>query len=215
MPRTASALGLGVLCLLLTCGAAQAQSLDNKLRAQLRITLDQLHALQNAQADLQAQKTAAEKERDALKAKGGGGGGAPSAALKAELDRLRAQNAQLTQTVQQGEAELARYKDAFAQASTAIGQVRAERDQLVRQADLRTQALADCEGKNIRLLTISHEILAAYAKGGVFDSLARREPFVGTARLKLEQAAQDYGDRIYDAKFDPRAVKPPPVAPTP
>jgi hypothetical protein len=55
--------------LLALAAPARAQSLDDKLRAQLRAALQQLSDLQNSQAGLQAQKAAAEQERDAAKAK--------------------------------------------------------------------------------------------------------------------------------------------------
>lgn len=195
-------------CVLTLAGSAGAQSLEDQLRAELRATLDQLHQLQDSQADLQAQKTAAEQERDALKAKLGGGRSAASPALQAELDKARADNARLTQAVQADEAEISKYKDAYTQLATSDQQIHAEHDRAVQDEAATVQSLADCETKNITLVKIARDVLSAYTKIGVKDALERGEPFIGLKRVKLEQIAQDYGDKVYEAKFDPRAVKP-------
>jgi DNA repair exonuclease SbcCD ATPase subunit len=208
-----------VLSMLLLSGAAQAQTLDDKLRAQLRSVLDQLHALQDAQASQQAEMAAAEKERDALKAKLAAGGGriarksAGTPDLQAELDRLKAEDARLAQTVQRDQAEIAKYKEAYTQVADSSQQVHAERDRMAQQANASLNELADCETKNIQLVKIGRDVLAAYIKVGVKDALERGEPFIGLKRVKMERIAQDYGDKVYQAKFDPRAVKPPPAAP--
>jgi hypothetical protein len=195
----------------LAAGPAGAQSLDDKLRAQLRTVLGQLHDLQNAQADLQAQKAAAEQERDALKAKlaaGGGRGAKPpearSPALQAELDQAKADNARLTEAMQQAQAETAKYKDAYSKVVESNQQIHAERDLAAQQAQVLTQSLADCETKNIELVKIGRDVLAAYTKVGVGDAMKRGEPMIGLKRVQMERIAQDYGDKVYEAKFDAR-----------
>jgi chromosome segregation ATPase len=219
---------LAALCLIAwvqsAAGGAHAQSLDDKLRAQLRTTLGQLHDLENSQAALEAQKAAAEQERDALKAKlaAGGGRAAPRAAeaspaLQAELDRQKAENARLMEANKQAQADIAKYKDAYAQVVESSQQIHADRDRMAQESATDIQLLAACETKNIQLVKIGRDVLAAYAKIGVKDALERGEPMIGLKRVKLERLAQEYGDKVYEAKFDPRAVKPaaPPANPTP
>ena len=195
-------------------GPGHAQSLDDKLRAQLRSVLGQLHDLQNTQATLEAEKAAAEQERDALKAKLAAGGGraarpAPaSSATVAELSQAKADNARLTEAVQQAQAETAKYKDAYAHVVDSGQQVHAERDRFAQDAASATQALAVCETKNIQLVKIGRDVLAAYTKVGVRDALERGEPMIGLKRVRMERIAQDYADKVYEAKFDPRTVKP-------
>ena len=203
----------------LTYAIAPAQTLDDKLRAELTAVLAQLHELQNNEAGLQAEKAAAERDRDALKAKLaklGGGHGAPKASpvAQAALAVEKTKDDQLTTGLQQAQADLAKYKDALAQAEQAAQQARAERDRLAVQVNTGGAALADCETMNIQLIGIGHEILAAYGKVGVRQVVERGEPLLGLERAKLERVAQAYGDRIYGAKFDPRAVKTPPPATT-
>lgn len=50
--------------LLLAAGGAHAQSIEDKLRSQLRSTVQELRQLQDNQAQLQSDKAAAEKQRD-------------------------------------------------------------------------------------------------------------------------------------------------------
>lgn len=199
---------------------APAQTLDDKLRAELSSVLAQLHDLQNSQAALQSQKTAAERERDALKAKlakqgGEAGRRAPSTALQGELSAEQAKNTQLNDALQQAQADLAKYKDALSQAAQATQQTKADRDRLAVQADTGSRALANCQAKNLELLAVGHEILTAYEHIGVGQAIARGEPVLGLERAKLERIAQGYGDELYGAKFDARAVKAAPVSAAP
>jgi chromosome segregation ATPase len=215
--RHLGACGLAALAAYLaTSVAAPAQTLDDRLRAELTSVLAQLHDLQNSQAALQAAKAAAERDRDALKAKlakaGGGASRAASAQLQAQLDAEKARSAQLADQLQQAQADAAKIKDAYEQAAQLAQQTRAERDRFSSQADSGARALADCQTKNIQLLSIGREILTAYQRVGLGQALAKGEPVFGFERAKLERLAQDYGDQLYSAKFDLRTVKPPSAA---
>jgi len=211
----AAVAALALAAAVLIGGTSQAQSLDDKLRAQLRTVLGQLHDLQNSQATLEAEKASAEQERDALKAKlASGGGRAPrptaviSPVLQAELDKERAENARLTQANQQAQGEIAKYRDAYTHVVETSQQIHAERDRLAQESRANVDALAACEIKNIQLVKIGRDVLDAYTKIGVKDALERGEPLIGLKRVRMERLAQEYGDKVYEARFDPRAVKP-------
>jgi hypothetical protein len=187
-------------CAVLAASPAAAQSIEDKLREQLRATVVQLRQIQDDQAALQAQKTAAEQERDALKAQ--------LAAAKAQLAHIPKSSGPSPAL----EAEVAKYKDAYAQAAGSAQQAQAGHDKL--QADLTASqnVLNACETKNSQLIKVGNEILDSYQNFDFGDALGANEPFVGTERVELENLAQDYGDRLYDGKFDPRAVRPPAAA---
>ncbi|HSZ74298.1 MAG TPA: hypothetical protein VK779_05715, partial [Rhizomicrobium sp.] len=72
-----------------------------------------------------------------------------------------------------------------------------------------------CEAKNDKLLAVGKEILDAYSKFSFNDAVFANEPFIGERRVELENLAQDYGDKLYDGKFDPRAVHAPATSTTP
>jgi hypothetical protein len=212
MRHNTLALGAAAALILATVfgGPGSAQSLDDQLRAQLRTVMGELNDLQNNQATLEAQKAAAEHERDALKSKlaaGGGRAARPVGASSAQLDQLKAENARLTQALTQAQADIAKYKDAYTHVVDSAQQVHAERDRFAQEATTSAQALGDCETKNITLVKVGRDVLSAYTKIGVTDALERGEPFIGLKRVKMERIAQDYGDKVYEAKFDPREVK--------
>jgi len=183
-------------------GAASAQTLEDRIRQQLQATMTQLHQLQDDQASLQAEKAAAEKERDSLKAE--------LAAAKAQLAKAGKQSANAPEI----EAEMAKFKDAYAQASDSAKQSQAERDKLQAAFSGAQTVLIACEAKNVQLYAVGKQILDAYARFDFGDAFGANEPFIGTKRVELDNLAQDYGDKLYDGKFDPRTVHAPtPVAP--
>ena len=196
---------------LLGVSVAQAQDsgLENRMRQQLQSTTQQLRELQDSQSTLQAQKAAAEQERDALKAKvhGGGSSGASKAAarrdartiadLRKQLADAQAANGELSARAGQAEAELAKTKDLYVQAAESGRQLGADRD--------RTRTtLGVCVAKNDQLYKTGREILDAYARVGFGEVMARKEPLIGIERVKLENLAQDHRDRLEDGRVDPK-----------
>ena len=164
------------------------------LRDRLRQVTLQLRQAQDDQATILAQKAQAEAERDSLKKQ--------LAALQSELARAR-QNGQRANVV---EGDLARTKDALAQAASVAQKNQAERDKLQTAASNTQTVLEACEAKNTQLLVVSREILTAYENFDFIDSLSAREPFTRLKRVELENLAQSYRDRIDDGVFDPKAV---------
>jgi chromosome segregation ATPase len=167
------------------------------LRDQLRATVNQLHQVQDDEAALQAQKAQAEQERDQLKAQ--------LAAAKANAAAARSRvDAEQTHELQ---GEVSKYKDAAAQATTTAQ--KAQSDQTKLQTDLaNAQALVGaCEAKNAGLLKTGNEILDAYENFDFGDALGANEPFIQIKRVELENAAQDFDDKLGSGKFDPSKVK--------
>jgi chromosome segregation ATPase len=195
-----SARAIALLALLPISGA-HAQSIEERLRDQLRATVNQLHQLQDDQAQLQAQKAQAEQERDQLKTE--------LAAAKAEAAHNRSNGAQTHEL----EGEVSKYKDQYTQETAAAQKAQADHDKL--QADLiKAQALVGaCEEKNTALLKTGNEILDAYEDFDIGDAVGAREPFFQTKRVELQNEAQDFDDKLRSGKFDPDKVKLPAAAP--
>ncbi|ULU23254.1 hypothetical protein [Dyella terrae] len=192
------------LALLGLAGSLQAQTLEEQLRGQLRDTRSQLQDLQNEQASWQAQKTSAESERDQARkaleqaqaelARYKSGAAGDGAALKSERDaRQRAEEA-----VQQGKAV----------AATNAAHLQ---DQQTRNTALSTQLdgvrkeLSTCTARNEALYKVGNEVVDAYAHIDMGTVMASRQPFAASARVKLENAAQGYGDRLYEQRYRPAA----------
>ena len=62
---------------------------------------------------------------------------------------------------------------------------------------------------------MGQEILKAYETVDLGSVLASRQPFAAQSRVKFEQIAQQYGDKLYEGKFDVRAVNAPAPAAAP
>uniref|UniRef100_B0T7P9 Uncharacterized protein n=1 Tax=Caulobacter sp. (strain K31) TaxID=366602 RepID=B0T7P9_CAUSK len=194
-------------------GAAQAQSLESRLRSQLVTVNGRLQDLQNNQASLIAAKTTAEAERDALKrrlaAAEARARGARPASDGAELARYKALAEQADQARGQGETDLAAARAEIAQLTTQARQDRADRE---RSSAALAEAMAKSEAaraKNAQAIAVAKEILVAYERVTIADVIARREPFIGLKRVQIEKLEQDYGDRLYDSRLD---VPPKPAA---
>ena len=132
---------------------------------------------------------------------------AKRAGPSAEVARLTAENDKLKAQLTAAQAEAAKYKDGYTKIVDGTQQIRGERDQFRTQAAFATQALTSCEDKNVKLVKIGREIIAAYSNVGFREVIVTKEPVTGLKRLDLERQAQDYGDRVYEAKFDRRTVK--------
>ncbi|MBA9939117.1 colicin import membrane protein [Ralstonia sp. 151470066-2] len=192
--------------------SAQQPSMEERLRTQLRATTTQLQQAQAQLAQLQA----------------GGGANAPASdASKKELTDLRAQlDAERARTRQLSEGSAAAHREAQTvadKANTQITQLRAAYDELLRRARAseaerqklatatatQQNALQQCEAKNAKLYAVGQEVLNAYESMDVTTVIAARQPFATKSRVKYEQIAQEYGDKLYDGRFDPRAVAAP------
>lgn len=217
--RIASRLMLTLLAVvsLAPCAAlAQQPSMEERLRVQLRATTTQLQQAQAQLAQLQA----------------GGGANAPASdASKKELADLRTQlDAERARTRQLSEGSAAAHREAQTvadKANTQITQLRAAYDELLRRArtseaerqklatasTAQQNAMQQCEAKNAKLYAVGQEVLNAYESMDVSTVIAARQPFATKSRVKYEQIAQEYGDKLYEGRFDPRAVAAPAAVP--
>lgn len=219
------ALLLGAVAALALTGAAQAAdaTIESRLRDQLRSTVTQLRELQDQQATLQAQKAAAEQERDALKKKvGGGGGGAASAKVKAEAAALRRNLASTREEAEAArqaaagkDAELAAARLQLDQAQAALRTLQAENEQVKATQAATASTLEACKVKNTELIRLGYEVLDRYKRVDIGAVLGSKERFTGLKRVQLQNISQGYEDRIYAGRYDPRRDKAPPPPPKP
>ncbi|GER15664.1 hypothetical protein [Variovorax boronicumulans] len=216
---------LALAALAATAGVAQAQqpqgqSMEERLRAQLRTTTTQLQQAQNELAALKAGQPAG-------KAPGVAAPASELEALKKELAASQAQlaserhargqasagNAQLREQAQAASekagAQIAQFRGAYDDLLKMARASEAERQRLAGEAALQRTALTQCEAKNTQLYAVGQEVLRAYETMDVGSVLASRQPFAAQSRVKYEQIAQQYGDKLYESRFDVRAVSAP------
>ncbi|TCV91775.1 hypothetical protein EC912_1095 [Luteibacter rhizovicinus] len=199
-----------LLAALLSTGAATAQTapLESRLRDQLRDTRSQLQDLQAQQAQWQAQKAALEGERDAARSeaeaakKNLAGTKARPPSNDREIAAEREKQAVLAASVDRYRGEL----DASTQTAHAA---EAERAKLAAELKATRENIDTCAAKNARLYTVGKDILAAYENVDMGDVIAARQPFAAKARVRLDAAAQAFGDKLYEQKFDARSAKNP------
>jgi hypothetical protein len=192
----------------LAAGTASAQSIEDKLRAQLRDTTLQLRQLQDSQAQVQADKTSAEQQRDKAlaelkqtQADLDAAKGKSSAEVAAERS-LAAEKSSHAKDEQQ----LSKYKSSYEDLLAVSRSRDAERTRMETAQKASDAQLQTCEAKNVQLYQVGQEVLDAYEHIGVDTFLKSREPFAQSARVKYDQIAQDYGDKLYAGKYDPRAT---------
>lgn len=194
---------------------ASAQTMEDRLRTQLRQSVEELRALQAQQASWQAEKAQLQAQLD--QAKASGGESKASAAQRAELVALKAELEKARQAASATEGETAKLQ---AELNTAnekgkaaiadINSLTAERQQIVGAAKELEGTLAICQTKNQELYKTGKDILTAYENVGFGKVLFGREPFIQAKRVELENEAQAYGDKLYNSTFDPRVDRPQP-----
>jgi ribosome-binding ATPase YchF (GTP1/OBG family) len=194
---------------------AQEQSMEERLRAQLRSVTSQL---QQANNELALLKSGTGGAQAAAKA-------APSPspdveALKAELAQSRQQLSrerdargrrdadvqQAKETVDKAQAQVQQFRAAYNELLKMARTTETERQRLANEGAAQQAAVAQCELKNQQLYALGQEVLQAYEKMDMATMLAARQPFAAQSRVRLEQIAQEYGDRLYQGKFDARAA---------
>ncbi|SEN07219.1 hypothetical protein SAMN02800694_2677 [Luteibacter sp. UNCMF331Sha3.1] len=201
MKRTLTATALLAL---MPCAFAQTASLESRLRDQLRETRGQLQSLQAQQAQWQAEKAALEKERDEARKDAEAARAAPKPAqgLSPEATRALAEERQRREA---SDAALQRGKADMDASVLALRTAESERARLAKELDVSMGQVDACTARNVQMYRVGQDVIAAYENIDVTDIVASRQPFAAKARVKLETAAQSFGDRLYDQRFDPRA----------
>ncbi|MCZ8390251.1 DNA repair protein [Achromobacter xylosoxidans] len=195
---------------------AQAESMEERLRAQLRSTTQQLQQLQSEQAQVNAAKAAAEAQRDAAQ-KELVALRSQLASAKGQAEKLAGQQEAVMESAQAqvaaSHAQLGKFKGAYDELLTLSRAKEAERQTLARTLAQRDTEAKACIAKNREMYEAGKEILNAYERIGTGGILAMKQPFAGSARVKFEEQAQAYGDRLYDAQVGATAPAAPAAQP--
>jgi chromosome segregation ATPase len=200
MKRTLIAL---VLLAVFPAAQAQTASLESRMRDQLRETRTQLQELQAQQSTWAAEKAALEKERDAAKQEAAAAH-ATKAVPAVSPDSTRELAAE-RQRREAAEASLQRNKSDAESAGVAMRTAEAERSRLAKELELSHSQVDACTARNVQMYQVGKEVIAAYENIDTTDIVSSRQPFAAKSRVKLENAAQSFGDKLYEQRFDPRA----------
>ena len=192
---------LVVLALLVPCAARADAATEARLREALRTATAQARALEDERAAGQAREAALKQELDALRAQAAAAGGAKTA--QREVAELRRRLAAQTDASERASSELARCQAASREGLEAARAKEDERTRALAEAAGLRERLTAAETKNERLYRVGKEIIDWLERLGVGAALAAREPFLGLKRVQLENAAQDYEDRLLEQRLVP------------
>src|ERR1700761_9331082 len=197
---------VAAVALVALAGAAPVRADDNgpeaRLRAALKTATARIRELEDQNAQLQAKQAAADRDKLEFTQK--------AAAADKELGELRKQGEtdkaaldQAAATQKSQGASIAKLQESYGKTTEQLRTRDADAKQLDGVvAKLRPQ-LKSCEDKNAELYKIGEEVLDLYDKQDVFD-LASREPITKLKRVEIENAIQDYEDKMRDNEIGRR-----------
>lgn len=201
-------LAAAVLVLLASSAAqAQNQSMEERLRAQLRITTTQLQQAQNELAAFKGGAGPASTPADIEKVKKDLA--SSQAAERQAREKLSGVKQQNQAALDKANAQIAQYRSAYDELLKLARASEGERQRLAVETTAQANAVAQCEAKNTQLYAVGQEILHAYETLDMGSLMSARQPFAAQSRVKLDQVAQQYGDKLYEGRFDARSSNAP------
>lgn len=192
------------IVVMLASGAAQAQnqSMEERLRAQLRITTTQLQQAQNELAAFKGGAAAPSTPADIEKVKKDlSNSQAAERKAREQLSGVKQQNQAALDKVN---AQIAQYRSAYDELLKLARASEGERQRLALETSTQAKSVSQCETKNAQLYAVGQEILHAYETQDMGTLMSARQPFAAQSRVKLDQIAQQYGDKLYEGRFDVR-----------
>jgi hypothetical protein len=216
MLRTLRILLPGLLTTVFSSGllqaADQANTVEERLRGQLRSTMLQLRDAQNQAATLQSAQAEDEKQKKALTDRVDEltkqAASDKDAATKTIAD-LNAKVTDQTTLINQMKDALDKWKEAYNKAVEVATTKEAQRAKFESQAIGLQRRVENDENKNLALYKLGKEVLNRYEKFGLGTAITSREPFVGITKVKLENLVQDYSDKLMDQTVKPGAAPAP------
>ncbi len=194
--------------------AEQGNTVEDRLRGQLRSTMLQLRDAQNQLATLQSAQAEDEKQKKTLSDRVDEdeltkqAASDKDAATKTIAD-LNAKVTDQTTLINQMKDALDKWKEAYNKAVEVANTKEAQRAKFESQAIVLQRRVENDEAKNLALYQLGKEVLNRYEKFGLGTAITSREPFVGITKVKLENLVQDYSDKLMDQTVKPGAAPAP------
>jgi chromosome segregation ATPase len=182
--------------------AQEKDSAEDRLRAALRSATQRVRELEDQNAQLLAKQSQADRERADLIEK--------ETAAEKELAGLRQQVTQdkstLDQTtgrLQAQEQNTAKWQSSYQEAADAARTRDADAKRLDALLAKSRDRIRACETKNVDLVKLGNEVLDLYDHQDLFDRVAGAEPLTKLKRVEMENALQDYDDKMRDDRVSP------------
>ncbi|PZQ17168.1 MAG: hypothetical protein DI565_07300 [Ancylobacter novellus] len=176
---------------------AQQPSETDRLRDALRSAIAQTRSLEDQRNALTARVTEAERKVQTLQTDLDA---AKAEAKKADQDQRQAVT-DFNARLEERNAALEKWKDAYGQAATVARAKDAERAKFEAESKDFQARNQNCTERNQRLAKVGRELLDRYRNVHFSDRLLAREPATGIKRVDVQNVLQDYGDRILDEEL--------------
>jgi hypothetical protein len=183
-----------------------AETETDRLRDAVRTLTGQLRVLEDQRVQNQTRVTQAEREKLL----------ATQAAEKLrtqlkELEKTRREDVdEFNKRLANRDETLEKWKAAYAEAAGVAREKDALRAKFEEEAGVFRGRTKSCEAKNVKLLKVSGEILAAFRDLKPIDVLAINEPLIGYAKVDHQNKVQDFQDKIVDQDYRTPDAPPPP-----
>ena len=204
----------GVIALTFAISASMAHAQADKEGEQVKRLKLQMRQIQQQQQESQEAKAKAEQARaqaeQALKAQDGdlqkqraaaSGASRKATALSQELEASKLEAVRLKAELAEAKAAIELQKAQLTTASFALDKASATESRSVQERGQLTAQLQQCVAHNADLADTGLDLLARYENKGLGAVLAGSEPFLQTARVKLENLQADYKRRIKAAQI--------------
>jgi chromosome segregation ATPase len=187
--------------------AAHAQSSgEARLREALRSTATQLRALEEERDKWQGTEAALKQEVESLRKELAAAKHAPSSrkaectSAQAHAEELGRRLAQQTEAAGQLTQSLNHCQAAAQASDTSARTKELERSALASELAALKERLAASEARNERMYQAGKEMLDWLVKEGFARAVARADSLLGLRRADLENAAQDYDDKLLEQR---------------
>ena len=163
----------------LTSERAALQAEKTKLEARVAELEAELAASEDGQKTLTTDLARSQAAEQAARKNGD--------ALIARLDQARTRTDEL----------VARFRET----ATTLQQTERERGELQQQLATNTHDLETCSERNVALYDVGIEVLDRYESKGFWSVMRQKEPFTQLKRVEIENLADEYRQRLDDARY--------------
>jgi chromosome segregation ATPase len=208
---TKSLIRVALLCIagFVVCSGAGAQDKASREREALKRAQQQVQQMRQEKASIEEKLSGFEQEKEKIAGQLSGAQARARAAasknqqLQTELDAamrdkqtLEAQKADLEKQLAELSAKHTQLTAKHAATEGELAQTSSLKLQTESSLRGRTQQLAVCEDKNIKLYSHGRDLIKQCTDRSATDMVLRLEPFTGLKRVELENVLEEYRDKL-------------------
>jgi chromosome segregation ATPase len=176
---------------------------ENRLREALRTATQQARALEDEKAQWQAREAQYKKEIDGLREEIALARKRPARNVERDLSTLNERLAEAGEARGRLKGDLDQCQAEVREATEKGRAAETERAALQAQATSLGARATECAARNARMYATGKEILQWLFGSAGGREILDQDPFLGLKRVELENAAQDYEDKLLEQRVSP------------